>query len=142
MGNRVGVIFHENWNCFSPLLYSHWGAEYIPWKIQEYVKDYYVEHQHGLNGHDGHKFNASHMMLGFVQTLDKDIHMRVENLSDEDIKNIIEKRELENNFDGGCWLVNIAPDHYGDISGDGIYFGHYLKNDNMLNEFERECNYY
>ena len=43
MGNRVGVIFHEDWGDFSPLLYSHYGADLIPFQIKEYIIKYYKQ---------------------------------------------------------------------------------------------------
>jgi hypothetical protein len=129
MGNRVGVILHEDWNNFSPLLYSHNGANLIPFKLQEYLKQYIKDHN--LDNHDGHLYNEEHMMLGFIQSLDKDVHMRIESLSESSIQKLQDEHDYPNCFDCGCWIVNVSTGNFGEtVSGDGYY----LDNDNIVKD--------
>jgi hypothetical protein len=141
MSNRIGVIFHDDWNDFSPLMYAHNGGSSIPFEIKDFLIEYYKEHD--INNHtDGHLYNPSHMMVGFLQFLDKDIHMRVENLSDRQINTLKQEREYPNCFDSGCWIINISNKNYGDtITGDDRFN---LKNDNLFSDelVNDEDNYY
>lgn len=141
MSNRIGVIFHEDWNDFSPLMYSHHGGSSIPFEIKDFLVEYYKEHD--INNHtNGHKYNPSHMMVGFLQSLDKSIHMRVENLNDRQINTLKQEHEYPNYFDSGCWIVNISNKNYGDtITGDDRFN---LKNDNLFSDelVNDEDNYY
>lgn len=124
MGNSVGVIFHEDWENFSPLLYSHYGADLIPFQIKEYIVKYY--NQYDINDNDGHKYEPSHMMASFIKFLDEDIHIRIENLADFQINKLKNEHEYPNYFDGGCWIVNISRNNYGEvIKGDtaGLMLG-------------------
>ena len=113
MGNRVGVIFHEDWEEFSPLLYSHYGANLMPYQIQEYIVKYYK--QHDVNVNDGHKYDPSHMMAGFIKFLNEDIHIRIENLSEFQINQLKNEHNYPNYFEGGCWIVNISRKNYGEV---------------------------
>ena len=114
MGNRVGVIFHEDWKEFSPLMYSHYGAELISFEMQDFIKEYYKEND--IKDYtDGHKYNPCHMMVGFIQFIDKDIHIRIENLEQFQIEKLKSKHEYPNCFDGGCLIINVSRKHYGEI---------------------------
>lgn len=113
MGNRVGVIFHEDWKEFSPLLYSHYGANLMPYQIQEYIVKYYK--QHDVNVNDGHKYEPNHMMAGFIKFLDEDIHIRIENLTEVQINKLKNEHNYPNYFEGGCWIVNVSRGSYGEI---------------------------
>ena len=59
MGNRVGIIFHEDWEEFSPLLYSHYGSELRVMQLQDYLREY--KEEHSLDNHDGHKYSPEHI---------------------------------------------------------------------------------
>lgn len=130
MGNRVGLILHEDWNEFSPLLYSHHGADSLPWELQNYLRQYILDNDINDNC-DGHKFNCCHMIVGFIQSTSKNIHVRVENLSNLEIQKLIDEHECSNCFDGGCWIVNVSTKNYGAVSGDGDN-GYILKNNNIV----------
>ena len=129
MSNNIGVIFHDNWEEFSPLLYCHNGAVGIPLFVQDYLKNYDIEHKRNRNG--GHLYNPEHMIIGFVQSLNKDIHMRVQNLTEEQIDILKEHHECQNYFDGGCWIIDVSVYNYGNTECGGIY---YLDNDNIVND--------
>lgn len=136
MGNRVGVVFHENWNEFSPLLYSHNGADLIPFQIQNYIKEYYSKHN--IDNRDGHEYEPSHMMAGFIKFLNEDIHMRIENLEKFQIDKLISDHEYPNNFEGGCWIINVSRNNYGGtIEGDNywLYDGNIFK-DKLKNSYD------
>ena len=111
MGNRIGVIFHDNWKEFSPLLYSHFGADSIPLQLQEYLRNYY-ENMSRLDN-DGHKYNPCHMLVGFLQSIKKDIHIRIENLDKDQIESILFNKEYKNCFEGDCWIINVSRDYFG-----------------------------
>jgi hypothetical protein len=137
LGNRVGVVFHEDWQEFSPLLYSHYGANLLPIEIQNYLKKY--KDDYSLDNHSGHLFNPCHMMVGFLQSIDKDIHIRVENLSNNQIVLLQTTNEYPNCFEGGCWIINISTKNFGQtICGDGYI----LVNENIVeDELESEYRY-
>lgn len=129
MGNRVGVIFHNDWYEFSPLLYSHNGADEIPILVQTFLKEY--DKQHKRCNTDGHLYNPEHMMVGFIQSLNKNVHMRIESLTEYQINMLKEHHEYPNCFDGGCWIINISILNYGKTEcGDNYY----LKNDNIVTD--------
>ncbi len=138
MGNRIGVIFHEDWNDFSPLLYSHYGADFIPLKIQEYIREYYEKYD--INNHDGHEYDPCHMMAGFIKFLDVDTHMRIQNLDRSQINKIQNKHEYPNCFEGGCWIINVSRKNYGRTTGNtnyslennNIYTGNFIYTDNFI----------
>lgn len=130
MANRIGVIFHENWEFFSPLLYSHYGGNLLPLKIREYITQYHKKHD--TSDGDGHKYEPSHMMAGFIKYLDEDIHMRVENLTESQIKRLKNEHKYPNYFDKGCWIINVSRNNYGKtIKGDidWVDIGNILKRD-------------
>jgi hypothetical protein len=129
MGNRIGVIFHEDWKEFSPFMYSHYGADTIPFRIQQYLKEY--KNKHDLNNNDGHLYNPCHMLVGFLQSIDKSDAIRVENLSEKDAERIFNEHEYSNCFEGGCWLVNVSTKHFGEVTGDINYI---LDNDNIVDD--------
>ena len=135
MGNRVGIILHNNWMDFSPLLYSHNGAECRVWQLQQYLREY--KSKHDVLNNDGHIYNPEHMMVGFIQSFDPDIHTRVECLSDSQIFNLQGERDYPNCFDGGCWIVNVNPEHYGETDGDYSerYRGNIVQNE-LEEDFE------
>ena len=129
MGNRIGIIFHENWQDFSPLLYSHYGAELIPFQLQQYIKNYYQKYD--MKSNDGHLYNPSHMMAGFINYLAESVHIRVENLTKENIDKLQSENKYLNSFDGGCWIINVSKDNYGEtVVGDNYW----LENGNILND--------
>jgi hypothetical protein len=130
MGNRIGVIFHENWNDFSPLMYSHYGENTIPFKLQQFIRTYYKEND--INDKSsGHKYDPCHMMVGFLQFIDKDIHIRVENLSDKQIEELEKEHDYPNCFEGDCWIINISRNSFGETIHD---IGYMLDNDNLLTD--------
>lgn len=129
MGNRVGIIFHNDWYEFSPLFYSHNGADGIPILVQKFLKDYDKQYQRCNN--DGHLYNPEHMMLGFIQSLNKSVHMRIENLTEYQINTLKDHHQYLNCFDGGCWIVNISILNYGSTECGDNYF---LKNNNIVND--------
>lgn len=129
MGDRVGVIFHEDWNEFSPIMYSHYGANSMPFQIQNYIKEYHEKYN--IDDNSGHKYNPCHMMVGFIQYLDKDIHIRVESLESFQIDKLKNEHEYPNCFEGGCWIINVSKNNYGDtIVGDNYY----LDNENIYKD--------
>lgn len=111
MGNRVGVILHNNWEEFSPLLYSHYGADTIFPNLKTYLKKYELDNS--KNSHSGHIYNCKHMMVGFIQTLDPDIHIRIESLDFSNINKLKNHKTYPNYFEGGCYIVNVSEDKYG-----------------------------
>jgi hypothetical protein len=146
MSNSVGVIFHEDWKEFSPFLYSHYGADTVPFYLQNFIREYYKKWdiKDEKNTHDGHKYNPCHMMVGFLQSIDKDIHIRVENLDEYYINKLIKNHEYDNCFSGGCWIVNVSIEHYGETV---IGNGYCLDNDNLLldklkNEYNNDDGWY
>lgn len=110
MANRVGVIFHEEYENFSPLLYSHFGGNVINENfIKEYLdsyKDLYPTND------DGHKYDCEHMMYGFMQSIGVDLHNRICCVDCDILK---ETQDYPNCFDNGCFLVNVSFDNYGFI---------------------------
>jgi hypothetical protein len=129
MGSRIGLIFHDNWEEFSPLMYHHFGENSIPFEVQKFIQNYYDKHN--TNTGNGHEFSPGHMMVEFLQTLDKNIHMRVQNISDKQIKILKQNYDYPNYFDGGCYIINIAKDRYGEtICGEGYF----LDNNNILTD--------
>lgn len=113
MGNRVGVIFHENWDNFSPLLYSHYGADTMSYSLKTFIKDYKTKHPEKTSGH---LYDASHMMANFIKFLDEDIHMRIDNLSDVAYDSIQHSHIYDNCFEGGCMLVDVSFGNYGNTT--------------------------
>ena len=129
MGNSIGVIFHNNWEEISPFLYSHYGADIIPFEIQSYLREYLATHS--LDNHDGHKYSSEHMIVGFIQSIDKDIHMRVESFSDKMTELLIKNQKYSNCFDAGCWIINVSTDHFGEtVVGDNYT----LENNNIVQD--------
>jgi hypothetical protein len=119
LGNRIGVILHRDWEEFSPLMYSHYGAGSRVFQLQNFLIEYRQNHQ--LPNNDGHLYNPCHMMVGFLQSIDKDIHTRVKGLDDHQVQNLQKIHEYPNAFDGGCWIVNVSPDNFGEtVEGDGF----------------------
>lgn len=102
---------------------------YIHIQLQEYLKEYRIHND--INENDGHKYASEHMIVGFMQFIDKDIHMRVSNLDEYDIKIIKEKNNCDNCFSGGCWIVNVSKTNFGIISGDINYS---LENNNIITD--------
>jgi hypothetical protein len=110
MGNRVGVIFHEDYERFSPLLYSHFGGSVINESfISEYLDSY--KDLYPIND-DGHKYNCEHMMYGFMQSIGVDLHNRICNVDYDRLK---ETQDYPNFFDNGCFLVNVSFVNFGFI---------------------------
>lgn len=110
MGNRVGVIFHEDYELFSPLLYSHNGGNLITEQfIEEYLDSY---HEIYLVNDDGHKYDCEHMMYGFIQGIGIDLHNRISSINDSELKLL---HEYKNCFENGCFLVNVSFKNYGII---------------------------
>ena len=139
MSNSIGVIFHEDWKEFSPFMYSHYGANCIPFELQNFLKEYHNENDI-KDCTDGHKYNPCHMMVGFLQSIDKDIHIRVENLEDFQIEKLKNNHEYPNYFSGGCWIINISHEHYGETIGNE---GYYLDNNNLfLDKLKNEWDCY
>ena len=129
MSDSIGLIFHENWNEFSPLMYYHYGADGTPFQIQNYMKQYLQEHE--LNNRDGHIFSPCHMMVGLLQSMSKSVHIRVENLTEQQIETLQEHHDYPNYFDGGCWIINVSTDNFGDtVCGDNYT----LENDNIVKD--------
>lgn len=110
MGNRVGIIFHNNWEEFSPLLYSHHGGCQITKELIEEFINSYRELYPVCD--DGHKYDCDHMMYGFIQSVGVDLHNRICSIDDSVLK---ETRAYRNAFDCGCFLVNVDFDNYGEI---------------------------
>ena len=129
MGNRIGVIFHYDWEEFSPLFYSHFGAESIPFKLQKYLKDYDIQYKRCNT--NGHLYNPEHMMLGFIQSLDKDIHMRIQNLNECNLEFLQNNHNYPNCFEGGCWKVNVSENNFGKTVCGGNYL---LEHDNIVQD--------
>ena len=130
----MGVIFHEDWNHFSPLLYSHNGAELRIIQLQEYLRDY--KSKYTTSNNDGHKYNADHMMVGYIQSIEPDIHVRVQNLSGEEIVVVKETHEYRNCFDGGCWIVNVSEYNFGDtIEGSCLTCGGNIVKNDLQNRY-------
>jgi hypothetical protein len=136
MGNRIGVIFHDDWNEFSPLLYSHNGANLIPFQIQAYIRDYYEKHD--INNIGGHEYKPSHMMAGFIKFLKEDTHMRIKNLNKNQIDILINNNEYPNCFEGGCWIINVSRKNYGaTVEGDGYWLDNAnIFKDKLLNDYD------
>lgn len=135
MGNRVGIILHDNWVDFSPLLYSHNGASCRVWQLQKYLREYKLKHN--IPNNDGHIYNPEHMMVGYIQSFDTDIHTRIESMSDYQMSSLQDTHNFPNCFDGGCWIVNVNPEHYGETNGDyeERYNGNIVENE-LSEEFE------
>lgn len=127
---------HENWNHFSPLFYSHNGTELRVMQLQKYLRDYRLKYPTSNN--DGHLYNASHMMVGFVQSIEPNIHMRVENLSPLEIQAIKGIHKYQNCFDGGCWIIDVSENNFGDtIEGTCLTCdGNIVAND-LRNKWEK-----
>jgi len=135
MGNRIGIILHDDWEYFSPLLYSHYAADCRVWQLQKYLREYKVKHE--IPNNDGHKYNPSHMLVGYLQSFNPDIHTRVENLSDDQIEEIRENHFYSNCFDGGCWIVNINPYHFGQTHGDYSFkYKNNIVDNDLIEDFE------
>ncbi len=129
MGNRVGVIFHENYKYFSPLIYDHFGADNMLDHIHNYIEDYEKKYSKDIN--DGHLYSCGHMLVGFLRFIEADKHIRVENLSDDQIENLKFKHNYPNFFEGGCFLVNIDKSNCGNIENYNTLRD---KNDILLGE--------
>lgn len=111
MGNRVGVIFHNNYKYFSPLLYSHHGGNLITETfIREYLDSY--RELYPIQDGDGHKYDCEHMMYGFIQGIGVDLHNRISGM---DYERLQETQDYPNCFDNGCYFVNVSCDNYGRI---------------------------
>ena len=137
MSNPVGLIFHNNWEYFSPLLYSHYGADVLPrFKLQRYFVQY--RKKHPTKNNDGHLYDCCHMMRGFIQTLDEDIHERISSLSEESISRIKSTHLYSNAFCGGCYLINVSEDKFGIVDGDGRFN---FVNNNVLNDLIDDSDY-
>lgn len=130
MSNRIGVIFHNDYEGFSPLIYSHYGANSLIFEIQSFLREYYKKYD--INDcTDGHKYNSCHMMVGLLQYIENDIHIRVENLSDSSIEILENEHEYINCFDGGVLIINVSNENFGKVDGDNSYF---LNNDNLFSD--------
>lgn len=131
-----GVILHNNWDGFSPLLYSHYGENTIPFQLKKYLTEY--KEKHNFDNHDGHLYYCSHMMAGFISTLEENVHIRIENLAYDSQVLLQNEHEYPNGFDGGCWIVNVSTDNYGETCIDtGSYK---LQSDNIVDD-DIESNY-
>jgi hypothetical protein len=138
LGDRIGVIFHEEWNYFSPMLYSHYGANSIPIQLQEYLREYTTINSKELC--TGHIYNSKHMMVEFLQSIEKDIHLRVQNLSEGSEAILRKDNEYLNCFEGGCWIVDVSKRNFGDtICSGGVNY--YLQYNNIVNDELLHNNY-
>ena len=113
MGNRIGIIFHENYKYFSPLIYDHWGGEDMKERIYSYL-EYYNE-KYYEEEHDGHLYNCGHMAVGYLVFIKADKDVRVENLSDSELERLKLDHNYPNEFDYGCLLVNVNENNFGNI---------------------------
>ena len=141
MSDRIGVIFHKNWEEFSPLVYVNNGGKYIPYCIQDFLKEYYIQYDI-KNNSNGYEYNPNHMLVGFLQSLEKDKQIRTENLTDLNLDILIKEQSYPNCFDGGCWIVDVSRYNYGEtvIDGEGYYI---LDNDNIFSdELKNAYDYY
>ena len=116
MSNSIGVIFHNNWADYSPLFYSHYGANIIPIELKEFCKNYKCNHN--LDTNYGHLYECCHIIVNFISMLRTDMYMRIESLNDETQTYITNNHEYLNCFDSGCLLVNVAFDKFGDLDTD------------------------
>jgi len=112
MGNRIGVIFHEDWNCFSPLLYSHYGASTIRNDLQVFLEDYKTRYPVKTSDH---LYNTAQMMASFIKFLDEDIHLKIANIPDVAYDRLQRAHHYYNGFEGGCILANVTMEHYGEL---------------------------
>ena len=117
MGDRVGVIFHNNFEDFSPLFYSHYAASSTPYKVRRYLMKY--NSTVPKNNRDGHMYNCKHIMCGFIKTLDDSIHERVESISQDIMDEIATTKVYLNYYDGGCYIIDVSEKNFGNVSGDG-----------------------
>lgn len=133
MGNRVGVILHNSFSSFSPLFYSHYGADYIPYRLRTYLVEYYSKNPRNTN--DGHLYNCKHVMTGFIKALPPNVHERVESLSCDASMEVANDGMYQNCFDGGCYIVDVSTENYGQVVGDGhVKF----QRNNIMNAIEED----
>jgi hypothetical protein len=79
------------------------------------------------------------MMVGFLQSIEKDIHIRVENLCDFQIDKLEKDHKYPNCFSGGCWIIDVSRENYGKtITDNNIY---YLDNSNIFSDEIKNINY-
>ena len=130
MANRIGLIFHNDYKEFSPLLYSHHGANSLIYEVQDFLREYYKKYDIS-DCVDGHKYNSCHMMVGLLQHLDNDIHIRISNLSDCNIEILKSEHEYYNCFDGGVLIINVSNKNFGKLDGNNDYN---LENDNLFSD--------
>lgn len=141
MGNRIGVIFHKNFEEFSPLLYDHYAADSLPRLLQEYLRDYKASHK---SQESGHTYNPAHMMADFIgyiadnEPFGND-HIRVENLSPIKIEKLQTVHEYLNCFEGGCWIVNVDFENFGDAIQESGYV--LYKNNIVDDELDSKYDY-
>lgn len=130
MSNRIGVIFHNDYESFSPLIYSHYGANSLIFEIQNFLRGYY--NKYDINDCiDGHKYNSCYMTVGLLQYIENDVHISVENLSYSDIEILESEHEYVNCFDGGVLIINVSNQNFGKVDGDNSYL---LKNNNLFSD--------
>lgn len=113
MGNRVGIIFHNNWDDFSPLLYSHNGGYQITKEFIEEFLNSYRELYPVCD--DGHKYDCEHVMYQFIQSVGVDLHNRICSLSESEVHALSSDYWYRNYFESGCFLVNVDFNNFGEI---------------------------
>jgi hypothetical protein len=113
MGNRIGIIFHENYEYFSPLIYDHFGGENMKNWVYAYLEDY--NKKYCKEDHDGHLYNCDHIVVGYLVFIKADRDVRVENLSNEQLEELKLNHKYFNEFDAGCLLINVEKNNFGNI---------------------------
>jgi hypothetical protein len=105
MGNRIGIIFHENYKYFSPLIYDHFGGEYMIELVRAYLKE----------DRNGYIYNCGCAAVVYLAYIKAGRYVRIENLSDSQLERLKLDHKYSNEFDASCLLVNVEKSNFGNI---------------------------
>ena len=121
MSNRVGYIFHEDFDNFSPLLYVGNGGYGSYYQLKTFINQYLE--QHGGDTSNGMLFSADATLYDFIIHLGySPTSCRLKNLNNEATVCIRRDHIYKNCFDSGCYIVNVSHKSFGEIDGDGHDF--------------------
>jgi hypothetical protein len=74
-------------------------------------------------------------MAGFIKALPQNYHERIESLPKDESLKIANDGVYQNCFDGGCYIIDVSTENFGQVVGDGhVKF----QRNNIMNPIEED----